>query len=67
MGELPGGKDLLGLPPGEVLERSGGPKDPEETRQDKGEAVCEDWDLFLHRKVKSLAMATLLGCKANIL
>lgn len=53
MGELPGGKDLLGLPPGEVLERSGGPEDPEETRQDKG--------------VKSLAMATPLGSKANIL
>lgn len=67
MGELPGGKDLLGLPPGEVLERSGGPEDPEETRQDKGEAVCEDWDLFLHGKMKSLAIATPLGCNANIL
>lgn len=47
MGELPGGKDLLGLPPGEVLDRSGGTEDPEETKQDQGEAVCDDEDLFL--------------------
>lgn len=39
MGKLPGGKDLLGLSPGEVLDRSGGTEDPEETQQDQGEGV----------------------------
>lgn len=40
VGELAGGTDLLGLSPGEVLERPGGAEDPEEARQDKGkEAV----------------------------
>lgn len=38
VGELPGGKDLLGFSQREVLDRSGGTQDPEETEQDQGEA-----------------------------
>lgn len=39
MAELPGGEDLLGFSPGEVLDRSGGSEDPEEAQQDQGEDV----------------------------
>lgn len=50
MGELAGGKNLLGLSAGEVLDRSGGAQDPEETQQDQGEDG-RGWRFVLQRSI----------------
>lgn len=45
LGELPSGQDFLGLSPGEVLDRSGGTQNPEETQQDQGEVNMKIWSI----------------------